>query len=89
MGDILLNEAKEVLKDKICIEGNIQIADMYEKPKENIEMQVLKLINDAFYDSKGLIVCPTASPYIPLMSKRCFENYTTLIESVLNLSAKV
>ncbi len=83
MGDVLAKEAKAVLKDKVCIEGNVQIADMYEKSREEIGAQVSALIEDAFYDNKGLIVCPTASPYIPNMSEKFFQNCQQMIETVL------
>jgi len=88
MGDITSKEAKEIIKGKICFEGNIQIADMYEKSPENIKEQVHSLIKEVFYDKEGLIVCASASasasPYIANEGKTCFENYQAMVETVLS-----
>ena len=75
--------AKEAFKDKICIEGNIQIADMYEKPVEDIEAQCKALVEDVWYDRKGLIVCPTASPYIRGAGHDCYPRFERMVETVL------
>ncbi len=87
MGNVTLREAKEVLRGRVCIEGNIQIGDMYEKEPEDIRAQAREIIRDGFDDRTGLIVCPTASPFVPEMSERVLENYRTLIETVLNRQA--
>lgn len=84
MGDVTPSEAKIIAGDKICFEGNVQIADMYEKDPENIKKQVEGLIRDMFKDKKNLIVCPTASPYMIGEGERCYENYRSLVETVLN-----
>jgi len=88
MGDVTAKEVKEIVKDKICIEGNIQIADMYEKSVDNIIEQTEKLIKDAFSDNKNLIVCPTASPYIFGAGDKCFDNYKAMVDTVINYSNK-
>jgi uroporphyrinogen decarboxylase-like protein len=88
MGDITAAEAKEVVRGKICIEGNIQIADMYEKSPDNIREQTQKLIADAFDDRRGLIVSPSASPYIPGEGEKCYEQYRAMIEAVTRWSNK-
>ena len=41
------------------------------------------LIQTCFNDHKGLIVCPNASPYIRNQGKECFEQYKTMIDTVL------
>lgn len=83
MGNVTIGEAKEILKGKVCIEGNVQIGDMYKCTSAEIREMVQEVIREAFYDSKGLIVCPTASPYIPVIDARGLENYHMLIETVL------
>jgi hypothetical protein len=83
MGNITMSEAKQELKDRVCIEGNVQIGDMYRSTAEEIKQMAEELIRDAFYDSKGLIVCPTASPYIPVLDDQGLMNYMTLINTVL------
>lgn len=75
--------AKEAFKGIICIEGNIQIGDMYEASVDDIEAQTRALIEDVFYDRRGLIVCPTASPYIRDAGRDCFPNFERMVETVL------
>lgn len=82
MGDIEASEAKQRVRGRMCIEGNIQISDMYEKSPDEIREQTRRLIADAFDDGCGLIVCPSASPYIPREGGRCLEQFRTMIETV-------
>lgn len=82
-GDILAREAKELARDKICLEGNIQINRMYEAAPEDIRQETEQLIADVFDDNKGLIVCPTASPYIRGKGEECFPQYKAMIDTVL------
>lgn len=83
-GDITAAEAKSMIRDKICMEGNIQISRMYENAPEAIREETLKLINDAYDDHKGLIVSPTASPYISGKGHECFEQYKAMVDAVLS-----
>ena len=87
LGDVTPKIAKEALRGKVCIEGNVQIGDMYTLTADEIRQQVEDLIRDAFDDHAGLIVCPTASPYIPEMSQQCYENYAALVDTVVNWRA--
>ena len=75
--------AKEAFEGKICIEGNLQIADMYENSPDNIEAQVRQLIEDAWYDRRGLIVCPSASPYIRGGGGQSYPQFERMVETVL------
>lgn len=83
MGDITPGEAKRLAQGKLCLEGNIQIADMYESSPTDIRDQVEYLIREAFTDHCGLIVSPTASPYIRSQGDRCFPQYKAMIDAVL------
>jgi len=83
MGDITASEAKEFARDKICLEGNIQINRMYEATPEDIRQETELLIQTVFDDRKGLIVCPTASPYIRGKGEECFPQYKAMIDTVL------
>ena len=83
MGDITPAEAKAMARGKLCLEGNIQIADMYEHTPEQIREQTESLIRTAFDDQKGLIVAPTASPYIRGAGEKCFPQYRAMIDTVL------
>jgi len=87
MGDCPAKAAKQALRGKICIEGNIQIGDMYEASVENIEAQTRALIADAFDDRRDLIVCPTASPYIRDAGGQCFPRFERMVEIVLAAGA--
>ncbi|HUV06609.1 MAG TPA: uroporphyrinogen decarboxylase family protein [Spirochaetia bacterium] len=86
LGDITPKKAKEALRGKVTLEGNIQIGDMYGKHPGEIRDQVRDLIADGFEDHRGLIVCPTASPYIPGAGERCTPNYRAMVEAVLSAS---
>lgn len=83
MGDITAREAKAAARGRICLEGNTQIADMYERTPDEIRAQTEALIRDAFDDHRGLIVCPTASPFIRGAGEACFPQYQALIDTVL------
>lgn len=88
MGDITAQEAKELARGRMCLEGNIQIADMYERTSEEIREQTAALIADTFDDQRGLIVCPTASPYIRGAGEASFPQYQAMIDTVLDWEAR-
>jgi len=83
MGDVTPAEAKNAVRGRICLEGNIQIADMYEQTPNEIHSQVEALIADCFDDGRGLIVSPTASPWIRGAGEDCFPQYCAMVEAVL------
>jgi len=82
MGDITARQAKSLARGRLCLEGNIQIADFYERTPDDIRRQTAALIADCFDDRRGLIVCPTASPYIPGQGEVCLETYRAMVETV-------
>lgn len=82
-GDILAKDAKAKARDKMTLEGNIQIDRMYEASADDIRQETEALIRDAFDDHKGLIVCPTASPYIRGRGEESFPQYKAMIDTVL------
>jgi hypothetical protein len=81
-GNILAREAKELARGRLTLEGNIQINRMYEASTDEIRQETEQLIADAFDDRRGLIVCPTASPYIRGKGEECFPQYKAMIETV-------
>lgn len=83
MGDILPGETKDMARGKLCLEGNIQIDRMYNATPEEIREETQLLIEAAFDDHKGLIVSPTASPYIYGKGEDCFPQYKAMIDTVL------
>jgi len=88
MGDITPAEAKALSRGKLCLEGNIQIGDMYQLSPDEIEEETRKLIRCAFDDRRGLIVCPTASPYIRGGGEACSEQYKRMVDTVLSYNPK-
>lgn len=83
-GDITAAAAKAAARGRMCLEGNIQIHRMYEATPEAIREETANLIRAAFDDHRGLIVSPTASPYIRGKGEVCFPQYQAMIETVLH-----
>jgi len=83
MGDITAAQAKRLARGRMCLEGNIQIGQMYESTPQQIAEQTHRLIEQAFDDRRGLIVSPTASPYIRGAGEKCFPQYKAMIDTVL------
>ena len=87
LGDLPAAEAKALARGRLCLEGNIQIHRLYEATPEAVREETARLIDDAFDDRRGLIVSPSASPYIRGAGERCFEQYRALVETVLERGA--
>ncbi len=81
-GDITACEAKAMARGKMCLEGNIQINRMYEATPEDVRRETEALVSDAFDDHRGLIVSPTASPYIRGKGELCFPQFRAMIDAV-------
>ena len=56
---------------------------MFANDAGEIAAQTRTLIADAFDDKCGLIVSPTASPYIRGAGEECFGKYKAMIDTVL------
>jgi hypothetical protein len=82
-GDITAREAKDSARGVLCLEGNLQIHEMYESTPDAVRAQTEQLIADAFDDGRGLIVCPTASPYIRGEGEDCYPQYEAMVNAVL------
>ncbi len=82
MGDITAAEAKAVIRGKVCMEGNIQIADMYDCSPQEIRRQTRQLIADVFDDRRGLILCASASPFIWQGGEKCYPQFEAMIDEV-------
>ena len=83
MGDITAAEAKTRARDRLCLEGNIQVHRMYEASPEEMRQETEELIRVAFDDHKGLIVCPSASPYIYGEGEVCFPVFKAMIDTAV------
>jgi hypothetical protein len=84
MGDITAAQAKAIARDRLCIEGNIQIADLYEQTPDRIREQTELLIQDAFDDRKGLIVSPSDALYQREKGHQCLQQCKAMIRAVLD-----
>lgn len=82
MGDVVLAEAKRRVGSDICIEGNIQIGDIYCAPTQALVEQVKDTLRDGA-PGGGFILCPTASPYTEALPDQAVRNYLALIETGL------
>jgi len=86
LGDLELKHAKEILSGKICIEGNVQLDDIYSQNEEYIRELVRKAIQDGA-PGGGFVLCPTASPIPPVLEKKVLQNYLAFIEAGLEYGA--
>lgn len=84
MGDVTAREAKQFARGRVSLEGNIQIHHMYEHTPEEVGAETAALIGDVFDDRRGLIVSPTASPYIRGLGVESFPQYKAMIDTVIN-----
>lgn len=80
MGDITLAEAKAKAAGRICLEGNMQIGDVYTLSKQEVAAKTRSIIDGAA-PAGGFIFGVTASPYTPTLEPRVVENYVTMIET--------
>lgn len=82
LGDMPLAEAKQRIGDRVCLEGNIQIGDLYTCTAREIRDMTKQTIDDAA-EGGGFILCPSASPYYPVMEPHVIENYLAMIDTAL------
>jgi uroporphyrinogen decarboxylase len=80
MGDVPLAEAKRRIGDRVCLEGNIQIGDVYAAPTEQLIDRVKQAIDDAA-PGGGFILCPTASPHTEALTDVTVRNYVAMVET--------
>lgn len=81
MGDVTLAEAKRRIGHAICLQGNIQIGDIYAGKTADLVAQVKH--NLAVTGGQGYSLCPTASPHTPVLSDLTVRNYLAVIEAGL------
>ncbi len=84
MGDVPLADAKRRIGAEICLEGNIQIGDLF----GGTEAEVREITRRAIEEGKpggGFVFCPTASPYTPRLSDQVVRNYLAMIETAIEV----
>lgn len=82
MGDVPLEEAKRRLGDRVCLEGNLQIGDIYAGRTAELVAQVHH--NLEVTSGQGYILCPTASPHTPVLDDLTVTNYLAVIEAAVS-----
>lgn len=82
MGDVPLAEAKRRIGGKVCLEGNVQIGDVYAMPTEQLVDRVKRAIDDGARGG-GFILCPTASPHTRVLTDLTVRNYVAMIETAV------
>lgn len=82
LGDVPFEEAKRRIGDRVCLEGNIQIGDLYHDPTDMLVEKVKRTI-DAGAPGGGFILCPTASPHTAELTPLTVKNYLAMIETAV------
>lgn len=82
LGDVTFEDAKRRIGDRVCLEGNIQIGDLYHDPTEVLVEKVKRTI-DAGAPGGGFILCPTASPHTTELTPQTVKNYLAMIETAV------
>jgi len=77
-GDVPMAEAKRRIGCDICIEGNIQMGDIYTCTEEEMKQICIDALRDGAPDG-GFILCPSASPFMPTLEEKHLKNYLTII----------
>jgi len=84
MGDVDLADAKRRVGKQLCLEGNIEIGELYAAPTET----VVALVTEAMAAGKpggGFILCPSASPHTVTLSHLTVTNYLAMIDTAVKL----
>ncbi|MFQ5808909.1 MAG: uroporphyrinogen decarboxylase family protein [Armatimonadota bacterium] len=88
MGDITLAEAKVLIDGRICLEGNMQIGDLYTLSADEVAEKTRSIIDEGA-PGGGYIFGVCASPYTPTLEQRVVANYVTMIETAAEHGAPV
>lgn len=82
LGDVTFAEAKRRIGDRVCLEGNIQIGDLYHDPTELVVAKV-RATCEVGAPGGGFILCPTASPHTAELTDLTVANYLAMIETAV------
>ncbi len=82
LGDVTFEDAKRRIGDRVCLEGNIQIGDLYHDPTD-VLVETVKRTIDAGAPGGGFILCPTASPHTAELTPQTVKNYLAMIETAV------
>lgn len=84
LGDVELADAKRRVGHRLCLEGNLQIGDLYAAPTEEVIAKTTQAIRDG--GRTGFILCPTASPHTEELNELTVRNYLAMIETAVSLA---
>jgi hypothetical protein len=79
MGDITLAGFRARAGNRLCIEGNIQVGDLYAASEAHVRAAVRTAIDEAGRDG-AFILCPTASPHTQQLSCQTIANYLAYVD---------
>lgn len=88
LGDMPLADAKRRIGGSVCLEGNVQIGDLYAMEPEAFRRSVEETVAVGAVGG-GFILCPSASPHTPTLSPVTVRNYLTMIETGVRLGRAV
>ena len=82
LGDVTLAEARGLVGD-MCLEGNIQIGDLYAADEARVRELVREAVQEGASGRAPFILCPTASPHTETLSPETVRNYLAYIDEGL------
>ncbi len=80
IGDVLLEDAKRRVGDRMCLIGNIQYDDLARGDPESVDKLVKECLRQGA-PGGGFILCPCASPYEPTLSPRATANFIRYLKA--------
>jgi hypothetical protein len=84
LGDVPFEEAKRRIGDRVCLEGNIQIGDIYHDPTDVFVEKVKRTI-EVGVPGGGFILAPTASPHTEVLTAQTVSNYVAMVETAVEM----
>jgi len=84
LGDVPFADAKRRIGDRVCLEGNIQIGDLYAAPTDELVAQVRHAI-EVGAPGGGFILAPSASPHTEVLTDHTVTNYLAMIETAAEM----
>ncbi|MCX7705722.1 MAG: hypothetical protein N2115_05640 [bacterium] len=85
VGKITLAQAKEICKDKMCLEGGIEDGAFYTKKQDEIREITIETIKQG-KPGGGFILCPTSSPNTAAsLPAYVIENYRIFVETAVSM----
>ncbi len=80
LGNVELRDAKRRLSGRVCIEGNVQIGDIYALPTTRLVDKVKRALDEGAPGGR-FILCPTASPHTEVLSDLTVRNYVAMVQT--------